>query len=75
MVEKGYLAESMTDVTVKQVRKERKWFERKKKEKAKVEYYPSPNSNHFFMYKGTKLWAFSHQEKMVTVGWNNKPDA
>lgn len=51
----------MTDVTVKKVKKERKWWEEKKaKEKPKIEYYPSPGSHHFFMYKGVKLWAFSH---------------
>ena len=73
LTENGYLAENMSEVIVKVVKKKRQWYEPKKaKEKTKVEYYPSPGK-HFFVYKGKKMWAFQTEGKTQLVGWENKP--
>lgn len=60
LTEKGFLAENMNDVIVKVVKKKKEWHEwgpKTKKDKPKVEYFPSPGK-HFFLFKGKKMWAF-----------------
>jgi len=73
LTEKGYLADQMSDSVVRIVKPKRNWYQPKKKEKPKVEYYPAPGL-HYFTYKGKRMWAVQEQGKVNLVGWNNKPE-
>lgn len=74
LTEKGFLADKMSEMIVKVKKPKRNWwFEAKKKEKMKVEYYPAPGT-HYFTFQGKKFWAQQDEGKTQTVGWNNKPE-
>ena len=40
--------------------------------KPDMEYTPGPG-NHFFTYKGKKLWAVTHEGESLITGWERKP--
>ena len=45
----------------------------KDSEKLEVEYLPAPGQ-HFFKYKGKKMWASQCEEKPQLVGWEQRPE-
>ena len=56
---KGYLSNSMTQMKCQLKKKSFTWWWQRSKEenqKPEVEYLPGPG-NHFFTYKGKKMWA------------------
>ena len=63
----------MSDCIVKVVKPKKSWYEAKKQEKTKVEYYPAPGM-HYFKYKGKTMWAVQDQGKINLIGWDNKPE-
>lgn len=50
------------------------WWNRSKEEnqKPEVEYLPGPG-NHFFTYKGKKMWAIQSEGETLMTGWEKKP--
>ena len=50
------------------------WWQRSKEEnqKPEIEYLPGPG-NHFFTYKGKKMWAVQSEGETLMTGWERKP--
>lgn len=73
--DRGCLANRMNDCEVRQARETRPWWQQMNKdsEKMEVEYLPAPGQ-HFFRYKGKKVWASQWEDKPQLIGWEQIPE-
>ena len=75
LASKGFLAGSMTQMKCQLKKKGFTWWWNRSKEenqKPEVEYLPGPG-NHFFTYKGKKMWAVQSEGETLMTGWEKKP--
>jgi mitochondrial chaperone BCS1 len=75
LTQKGYLKGSMTQMKCQIKKKEYTWWYNRSKEesqKPQVEFLPGPG-NHFFIFKGKKMWAITYEGETLLTGWEKKP--
>ncbi len=75
LVFKEYLNFSMTHSKCQLKKKSFTWWWMRSKEeteKPQIEYIPSAG-NHFFIYKGKKIWASTSEGETILTGYDKKP--
>ena len=75
LTKKGYLKGSMTQMKCQVKKKEFTWWYNRSKEesqKPQVEFLPGPG-NHFFHFRGKKMWAVTFEGETLLTGWEKKP--
>jgi hypothetical protein len=75
LIFKGFLNFSMTHSKCQLKKKSFTWWwdtAREETHKPQVEYIPSAG-NHFFVFKGKKIWASTSEGETLITGWEKKP--
>ena len=76
LTEKGFLKGSMTQMKCNDANKKLKWWQwRRQHEESrrhKVDYLPG-HGDHFFTYKGQKMWVIIQEKESISTGWDLTP--